>query len=302
MTDEQIALTGELGESLDEGLDNARALLALAPGLHEAVPESVYHARVLGMASKSALDQVNRSGAHYRAWVAGLLERSTFALRFGNAIHCAVLEPERFAREYVIAPDFGDCRKRDNKLARDAWRRENARATVLRNADGLATLGMIRSVVAHPLVAALFEGGVEEATLRWDDEPTGLACKGRVDLYRQDLATAIDVKSTTDASPSAFRRDLWTYGYYRQDAFYRAGFRALGAPVDHFVFVCVEKSPPHAVALYAIDADALERGTRDNDVLLARLADHVARDEWPGYPESIQTLQLPRWAWAEDRT
>jgi hypothetical protein len=293
---EQLEMTGEIRDSIDDETSDRRELRALAVGMHEEVQEGVYHSRVLGMASKSGLDQFRRSPAHYRAWVDGRRYRETDALRLGKAIHCAVLEPERFACDYVIAPDFGDCRKRENKIARDAWNKEHRDATVLRNAEGLATLGIIRSMVAHPLVSSLFEGGAPEVTVRWDDAATGIACKSRLDLYRQDLATVVDVKSTADASPDAFRRDMWSYGYHRQDAFYRSGLRALGAPIQHFVFVCVEKSAPHAVALYSIDADALERGELENARLLTGLAAAVARDDWPGYPETIQTLQLPRWA------
>jgi hypothetical protein len=276
--------------------DEARRLLDLPAGLHEDVPERVYHARVLGIASKSGLDQVRRSGAHHRAWVAGLLERHTPALNFGKAIHCGVLEPERFARDYVIAPDFGDRRYLKNKQAHKAWTDEHAHATVLRNSDGLAMLGMIRAAVAHPLVSALFEGGVSEVTARWTDTETGLSCKARPDHYRQDLATIVDVKSAADASASAFARDLWNYGYYRQDAFYRAGLRALGAPVEHMVFVAIEKPPPHAISIFEIDEDAQVRGLEENVVLLARLAGFIERDEWPGYPERIQTVSLPPWA------
>lgn len=295
LAEEQIEITGELARELAAN-DGGPSMLDVAPGLHEAIPESVYHARAPGMASKSGLDQLRRSPAHYRAWVDGRIDRDSTALRFGKAVHCAILEPARFATEYVIAPDFGDCRRRENKLARDAWNKGHADSVVLRNSEGLAMLGMIRAVVAHPLVASLFEGGVAEATLRWDDKATGVPCKGRVDLYRQDLATALDVKSTTDASKASFARDLWSYGYYRQDAFYRSGFRATCAPIEHFLFVCVEKTLPHAVALYTIDAAALERGYVDNEALLEKLAQCVRANDWSGYPESIQTVSLPRWA------
>ena len=297
MTETAIELSEqeELALSLHT-TDEARRLLDLPIGLHENVTERVYHARVLGMASKSGLDQVRQSPAHYKAWVDGLLERDTQALGFGKAIHQAILEPELFARSYVIAPDFGDCRKRENKLARDAWNKENAHATILRNADGIHMLGMVRAAVAHPLVAALFESGASEATARWDDPETGLPCKCRTDHYRQDLATIVDIKSSSNAKADAFARDVAAYGYHRQDGFYRSGLTALGAPVEHFIFVCIEKLPPYNVAVFEVDSDDAAQGARENGALLRQLAECVGNDVWPGYPPHIQSVRLPVWA------
>ena len=294
MNDQQLAITGELERSLARPTE-VDELLALPVGLHTDVREAVYHARVLGMASKSALDFLRHSAAHYRAWVAGEIERkSTKALHLGKAVHAAVLEPERFARQYVIAPDFGDCRRRENKLARDAWRAEHRGSIILDSETGIAELGMVRSLAAHPAVTALVEGAQTEVTARWEDGE--IPCKGRADIDNIELELLADVKSTEDARADAFSRSVWNYGYHRQDDWYRRGWRALGRPIAAFVFIVVEKSAPYAVALYELDDAARLRGRQENDSLLARLAYHVEHDEWPGFSESIEPLSLPRWA------
>lgn len=315
MSPEQLQMTGELGAELaanDEDLEEeaeeptptsepaelvaARALLALPVGLHLDVPELVYHARVLGFASKSALDVLQRSAKHYRAWVAGLRSRSTTAaLHLGKAVHCAVLEPERFSRAYVIAPKFGDLRRKANKEARKAFLAENAGATILSHAEGATTLAMIHAAAADPTVAAILQGSRTEVTARWDERE--IACKARTDIDNSiELALLADIKSAEDASPSAFERAVWNYGYHRQDDWYRRAYRALGLPVENFVFVVIEKEAPHAVALYELDDAARERGRRENDALLMRLARCIERDEWPGYSRNIEPISLPRWA------
>lgn len=50
----------------------------------------------------------------------------TPALTRGRAIHCAVLEPERWASEYRRQPDFGDLRTNRGKAARAEWLAELA--------------------------------------------------------------------------------------------------------------------------------------------------------------------------------
>ncbi len=271
-------------------------ILDLASGLHRGIPEAVYHARVRGLASKGALDKVRRSPAHYAAWLAGLADETSDALDFGKAFHCASLEPELFAERYTIEPTFGDCRKKENKANRDAWRKENEGALLLSMNDHLACRAMAESIRKHPVASRLLEGGDRELTVRWRDEATGLECKARADQYRPDRRLVVDVKTTEDASPDGFRKSVARYGYHRQAALYREGFAAAGAPVDFFLFVAVEKVAPFAVGVYALDADAEKRGRDSVREDLAKLADCIERDVWPAYSDSILTLDLPAWA------
>jgi exodeoxyribonuclease VIII len=264
-------------------------------GLHANVPETIYHRRVLGLASKSALDEVHRSPAHYRLWVDGTGERDTPALAFGRAFHCAVLEPVRFQETYVVEPDFGDCRKTENRRERDRWREENGSKRLL-SADQMADIaGMSASIRAHKLASRMIDG-IHEATICWEDGATGLKCKGRMDVYNRKLGLVVDVKTALDASPREFAKAVNTHRYHVQDAMYREGLRALKLPVDHFVFLVVEKSPPYAVALYELDDKAGGRGYQTMHLDLGTLSDALEHDSWPGYSETIQTIDLPPWA------
>lgn len=271
-------------------------ILDLPAGLHDAVPVGLYHQRIPGVVSKSALDLVHRSPAHYRAWLDGAEEEATPALLFGAATHCAVLEPDVFARDYAVEPAFGDCRKTENKARRDAWRAANAGKLLLSPEDKAAIDGIVKALREHPLASRMLTEGASEVTLRWRDAGTGLECKGRADHYFPRLGLALDLKTTEDARPSSFRKSVANYGYHRQDAFYRDGFAAVGAPLEHFVFVVCEKKPPHLVALYTLDANAIRRGRLSVMQDMSTLAECFETDEWPGYSPSIETLSLPTWA------
>lgn len=266
-------------------------------GTHEGLPEADYHVRELGVASKSALDLVHRSPAHYKAWVDGTIEEEDrLAFKRGTALHCAVLEPEKYARVYTAHPDFGDCRKKENKAARNEWREAN-KARIWLPVDMLESVnGMSRAVLAHPLASKLFVGGKSEVTLRWQDETTGLQCKARVDYLSGNGATAIDLKSTANADYDAFKRSVSTYGYHRQAAFYSEGLRALEKPVSYFLFVAVESAAPYGVATYSLNAEALAKGLSSIRDDLETLATCVKTNEWPGYPVRLQELDLPPWA------
>jgi exodeoxyribonuclease VIII len=279
--------------------------LDLPDGVHADVAESTYHARIPGVASKSALDLVLRSPAHYRAWLDGRERARTAALSLGTAVHMARLEPERFARTYVIAPDFGDLRAvegrttkeqgKANKTARDEWRREHVGAVVLDSKDGAATLGMVRAIAEHPDAGPLFEGGLPEVTLKWVDPETEILCKARVDYWIPELRIAVDLKTTTDAREWAFARSISEYGYHRQDAHYRRGFEVLGQPIEQFVFIAVEKEPPFDLCVYELDREDVADGRAEVSDALRTLGWCVANDTWPGYARGVRQISRPRW-------
>lgn len=258
---------------------------------------SDYHKRELGVVSKSALDQIARSPAHYKAWADGLEKRETRALAFGRAFHMAVLEPDVFASTYVVVPDFGDCRFKENKTARNEWLAENAGRLAIEAEDMERARGMAASLRAHPAAGAILRDGISEVTLRWADPITGLACKSRADYWVREKKLCADLKTAEDASPEEFAKAVVRRRYDVQDALYRAGFAACGEPIDHFALVACEKEPPYAVGVYLLDTDAVARGyslaRRDIDTL----QECLETDCWPSYTSGVSTLSLPAWAY-----
>ena len=289
-----------------EGTD-ALAFNMLPAGLHENVPNSVYHSRILGVASKGALDEVNRSLARYYAWVTGQRCRDeTPALALGKAIHMAILEPELFARTYVIEPYFGDVRAvegrttkeqaKENKTRRNAWREEHANATILESADGQATLGMVKRLAGDATAKALFASGSAELTVKWRDPSTGLTCRARPDWWAEDIAVIADVKSTQDAREPAFARSIDAYGYHRQDPFYRRGMAANGRDVENFLFLAIEKEPPHDYSWWELDPEDTFDGGIEIGADLQRLAVALEKNHWPGYDTGVRKIRRPAYA------
>jgi hypothetical protein len=260
------------------------------------LPSEVYHAPRLGVVSKCALDRLKKSPAHYYAWATGLVSRTTAALAFGRAGHCAIFEPGVFATDYLEEPRWKDCRFKENKLERDAWRAEHQGVELI-SAEEMATLrGVQASIHRHELIRNLLSRGLGEVTVSWVDPRTGLHCKSRADYYVEKLATVVDLKLVEDASFDGFRKSLARYRYFVQDALYRAGFDAVGKPIKYFVFVAVEKAPPYASAVYTLDADGIARGYSAAQDGMTHMAECLSTNKWPGYPTGIQTIDVPPWA------
>jgi len=293
-----VAVTEEAPPPSGTDTANGRSVIwNLATGLHLNIPAEVYHHRELGgPVNCSALSEVAKSLSKYLAWCKG--ERSkadSKALHFGRAWHCHALEPYVFAKTYAFRPDFGDCRFKENKARRDAWEAEHANHIVLDRAELDTIVRMTRALMSDDIARELLSGGVAEATVRWDDEETGLPCKLRADYYREDLATVVDLKSTVDASESAFGKSAASYRYHVQAAHYSAGFAAIGKPLDSFLFIAVEKEPPYDMSIYYIDREGMQKGEERYRENMRTLAGALETGEFPGYPKGIRSLALPYW-------
>ena len=188
---------------------------------------------------------------------------------------------------------------------RAAWEAQLGRRRVINSSELELAEGMAAAIEAHPIGGALFLSSPGEAELSayWVDPETDLHLRCRPDWWRAD-GIVVDLKTTEDASREAFERSVLNYRYHVQAAFYLDGLaHAIDQSPDplpvptprEFVFLCVEKKPPHAVAVYRLDSETLELGRREYRRDLATLAQCIQADRWPGYGDAVQILGLPDW-------
>lgn len=262
-----------------------------ADGAHYAMPGDEYHA--VEAMSASGAKKILRSPAHYRLMRTEPSE-ATEAMQFGTAVHCGLLEPERFAGAVLIAPEINK-RTKDGKAEWAAFRLANAGSIVLSPADYNRAHACIDAVNRHPAASRLLDGAQREVSLFWRDGEYGVPCKARIDA--RNHGGLIDVKSTIDASPEGFGKQVANMLYHVQGWHYWAGSEAVfDESPQFFGFIAVENEPPHAVACYTLPREALQAGRRLMDEALARYRAALAAGRWQGYPETINPIELPRWA------
>jgi hypothetical protein len=277
---------------------------ALSPGIYYDYPEALYHSAELGVASQTGLKILGRSPLHFKTWVEARGREETDSLRIGRAVHCLLLEPRRFKREYAIMPkDLGDpgtghFRTKEAKARRDAWLAERGGAPVLDESECRQVRGMCESVLAHPKARMLLEESLSEVTLRWTDAITGVKCKARLDSYSPELDAIVDLKSCEDAGEASFIRSVERYRYHHQNGFYVTALCTLEQreEASSFAFIPVEKSPPYACAVYELDAAAVDLARETIAARLELLAECLAKNAWPGPSQEIRRLSLPPWA------
>lgn len=252
------------------------------------VPNEAYHS--LSGISKSGLDLINRSPAHYAHRVARAPSRN---MEMGTAIHTALLEPERFATDYMLLRDTKDRRTSAYKEAVKVYGSE--RTLTGPEADKVA--GMQEAVYANPHARKLLESdGWRELSGMATDIETGATCRHRFDLLTV-AGIAVDVKKTQDARPEAFQRSVYNYRYHVQAAFYADQYHWItGKPLKAFAFLAVEEEMPHGCKVYILDDDAMALGRSAYQADLARYARCVTDNDWPAYDSRPETLGLPAWA------
>lgn len=257
------------------------------------IPNEVYHAD-RSCVSTSALKQILRSPAHFKAYLDGANRRETNAMFLGSAVHTRLLEPHIFQDDYVVSP-VGDRRTVEWKEFEIA----HADKKVLTPDQYAAVEGIVQSVEQHATASSLLLAGRVEHTLIWQDDETGIWLKIRPDCLCTDFGgQCVDVKKTVDASEHAFVRACLNYDYDMQVAIYLEGLRKVFQRDFDFLFLAVEESAPYACALYGAPLDMIERGRRRFRQALRLLKRCRDTDEWPSYQPlgDFSVLEWPRYA------
>jgi exodeoxyribonuclease VIII len=221
----------------------------------------------------------------------------TPAMLVGSAVHCLVLEGvQAFDRQYIEAPEGIDRRTKEGKLAWAEFQEKATGREILTADQYDQVCQMWKSVMAHPTAGKLLAmADQRELSATWTDT-TGIDCKARIDAYSEEHGLVVDLKTTAEADPKTFGRTIANFQYHGQASFYMQAMKKNDLPARQFIFICVEKVPPYAVACYILDDEALMAGNQLVDGYLSRHAECVAADNFPGYPAEVQTITLPAWA------
>jgi len=261
-------------------------------GIYPNVPAEEYFA--WEAMNRSTLEHAGRSMLHLRAAMTTPSESSD-AMDLGTALHCAVLEPDAFARRYVVAPKV-DRRTKEGKATWESFVAGLGDKKILEADDAEACKAMSDAIRCHDRAATLLDvPGESEVCVVWDDAETGIRCKARIDRYAAGKI-GVDVKTTRNASPGAFSKSVFDFGYHRQVAWYADGFYAVTGKPTTFVIVAVENESPWGVCVYRLEDEAVEFGRDDNRRWLRQYAEAVKSGVFAGYPSEVVALGLPVWA------
>ncbi len=256
------------------------------------MPNDLYHARPeLSNSGNNVV--IDESPAHFMEYKTNP-PKQTEAMLTGTVVHTAVLEPELFLDTHAAAPEC-DRRTKAGKDLYEEFSLLNAGKTIMKNDLYHQVFGMIGSVMAHPVAKQILLKNHNE--LSFFGELHGVAVRCRPDILRAGNLIA-DLKTTEDASFRGFQKSFTNFKYHRQAAFYLdLVSQVLGVKHDTFSIIAVEKKPPFAVQVFALDEATIDKGREEYRVGLAIYRECMESGKWPAYSEEIMPLNLASWGW-----
>lgn len=220
------------------------------------------------------------SPAHLRAYLAGEIARTDSPdMRFGRAMHCMVLEPERFTAAFPVAGrcqqalTSGErkgqaCGNTGSRLVDGQWRCgthgkdgvEPSDFVTAGESSRLQKLG--KRLKESPANQFLARPGYSECVIQW--QQLGFTLKTRIDrlAVEQDRITLIDLKKMQVGKGGweDCQRSCLNYGYHIATWFHlmavRAAFGDSIAVESYLLFV--EDSEPFGTHLLCVSDDDLE--------------------------------------------
>jgi len=315
-------------------------------GVYAGIPEADYHGQgedpppASRRASNSVLSKiVDKSPAHAKAALDDTGE-PTSAQTFGTALHSAVLTPSLFDLKYGMKERCAGVKGDGDRCTYDGsypwivrgeeadsiqWfcgthepepgdevaageAVEKADVIVLSESKMEKIQAMRERIWAHEAASTLLYDlpGLEELTILWTHEATGVRCKSRVDrLFRHPKLgyVALDLKTARTAQPGTVPRtfgyDAAKYGYDRQGAFYLEALATAGIPVEHFIVLAIEKQPPYEAVPYLLTQQSMEQARGEFLRALREFKQCRQDGTWPGYTDQVVMLEMPPWRFDE---
>ena len=263
----------------------------IEPGIYSDISNEDYHAS----------DGVSRSGISLllkapELYYKRFKKEQTPAMLIGSAFHKRVLEPSKYAEEFVVAPQI-DKRSKEGKNQWQLFQDQNEGKSVLSVDDDAKVKSMSESIMNHPIAGEIFGyPGQAEISVYAEHEYTGALVKVRPDWLQENIV--VDLKSTSDASLDDFSRSCWNFDYYIQSGMYLSVCNLQGLKVDTFMFVCCENKEPYSVAVYVASRDMIDLGAQRYHEGMAIYKECRDADAWPGLNDNkIETIDLPAWAY-----
>jgi hypothetical protein len=209
----------------------------------------------------------------------------------GTTAHALLLEGDETG---LVVVDADDWRTNAAKAKRAEAHAAGKTALLAKHADAVrAMVETARDFIADSEFADDWREAESERTIVWEED--GVWMRARPDRRTNDRRIVFDYKTTGDASPRVFSKQLVMMGYHFQDAFYRRGIRALGYSDPAFVFLAQETEAPYQCAFYRCDPMLREIAELKVENAIDRWRACITANNWPGFERRVHHVEAPYW-------
>lgn len=262
----------------------------LTVGVHPDISIEDYHADKSWFSS-TGLKHAKRSMKEFKYFLDGKLDSGRKqCFDFGNAFELALLSPEEYKSkvvdESVIMDELFDSEKPRATKRYKEWVAGQDGKYIISIEDKITIEEMLVSCSSDKTISRLIENIEYNYSLCWVSDD-GLQLKARPDICKAKKNVVVNLKTTTDASPSSFSKDMVNFDYPFQatheiEGCLRSGFMD---SVDNYYWLVVEKNRPHNAVLYEFMPEDRQACKFAYDEVMSRVARAVHHNHFGGYEE-----------------
>lgn len=289
--------------------------------------------------SVSGLMEFHESPAHYESTYILKEKEETRAMIQGTALHCAVLEPDRFHERFVsqileyppgtiITAEDAKAHLKDLGLkfpgtkqqlierlkeANPAIRSKDdidaeiyGNRQVLKHDEMVACERIVGRIKADHIYSYLLKDGEPEKLGWYFEETTETVITFKADYFKalekeimNAQAIVVDVKKVQSVNPRKFEATIWDRNMYIQAALYSDIIHEITGLPTMFLWLAVNASPPYEVAAYVADYGLVEAGRSAYKHDLREWRKCREKGVWPTKHNGLETVSLPAWAWGQ---
>lgn len=263
----------------------------------------------------SAHDSIQLVTENPAQWKFDKANRSapTPAMRLGEQVHCAILQPEEFVTRYfetLERPAGIDGRTKEGKAKLAEWRDveaahldANKGRKPISHSDMETIRGMVKGFNEYPLAKITrSETFMVETMFLFDDPDTGVRCRGLMDGFDYEKRVIVEYKTIEKATTKAIQNTIKNFMYDVQCAMYVYAVEQLTGKAPQFVWLFQEKRQPHHVRAVKASFDHFRNGLNVVKRALEIHAECQLSGQWPAYGDKVEEFELPPFGWHLEAT
>lgn len=234
-------------------------------------------------------------------WRCGYTSEDTEATDWGQLFEAIVMYPADVKERFATCPEtYRDAKTGEDKPWTFAakvckqWREHQGKKQIVKADQFTQAQNAAKFFFGNHRLAVLVNGSKKQVMVEgtYHDQETGLdvPLHGLIDFVptvEPLLDSLADLKTTRNADPHAWGRDVFTYGLHVQGALYLDLWnKATGEERTTFRHAISESGPPWETACRILSQDFITLGRMRYIEALQRYCRCLADDIWPGYDTS----------------
>lgn len=218
---------------------------------------------------------------------------------FGNLLEMILLEPDLFDSTYVVAPVHfltPTGRVKDTKESRPWVELQKSKGLQIITPDIYNSVHEAKKgVLSNTEAFNSLQDCKTQVSIVWTHESTGVQCKGRIDILRED--EIIDLKTTDSIDQLKWSKKIHDFKYHVQAAMYCDGYQKLtkGAMLP-YNFIVAQNRGPYDCVFNELDEQAIITGRCIYEQALAKYKAYQSSEIITGYSNVREPINVPLWA------